>query len=55
MDHVVVCAGQVSENILAQELEAQKVPCHLIGGAKTAAELDAKKAIYDGTTVAMRV
>jgi len=48
VDHVVVCAGQVPNRELYQELEALGVSAHLIGGAEEAAELDAKRAIRQG-------
>ncbi|MFA8387419.1 MAG: FAD-dependent oxidoreductase [Pelagibaca sp.] len=51
-DTVVLCAGQVSERSLADELEARGVTCHVIGGADLAAELDAKRAIDQGTRLA---
>ena len=51
-DTVVLCAGQVSERSLADALEAKGVTCHVIGGADVAAELDAKRAIDQGTRLA---
>jgi 2,4-dienoyl-CoA reductase (NADPH2) len=51
-DHVVVCAGQESERSLYDELVLAGVPVHLVGGADVAAELDAKRAIAQGTRVA---
>lgn len=51
-DTVVLCAGQLSERTLADTLEAQGTPCHVIGGADVAAELDAKRAINQGTRLA---
>jgi 2,4-dienoyl-CoA reductase (NADPH2) len=51
-DNVVLCAGQVSERSLADALEAEGIPCHVIGGADVAAELDAKRAIDHGTRLA---
>ena len=45
VDHVVVCAGQES----VRDLEAEGR--HVIGGADVAAELDAKRAIEQGTRV----
>jgi len=51
-DHVVVCAGQVSVRALYDELVATGRTPHLIGGADVAAELDAKRAIDQGTRVA---
>jgi 2,4-dienoyl-CoA reductase (NADPH2) len=51
-DTVVVCAGQDSERSLYDELTARGVTAHLIGGAKLAAELDALRAIDEGTRLA---
>ncbi|MEV4149389.1 NADPH-dependent 2,4-dienoyl-CoA reductase [Amycolatopsis sp. NPDC049691] len=52
VDTVVVCAGQEPVRDLAEELRAAGVPVHLIGGADVAAELDAKRAIDQGTRLA---
>ncbi|MFO1336811.1 MAG: NADPH-dependent 2,4-dienoyl-CoA reductase [Burkholderiaceae bacterium] len=52
VDHVVICAGQESERSLADGLQAAGRRVHVIGGAHQAAELDAKQAILQGTTVA---
>ena len=51
-DNVILCAGQLSERSLADALEARGVTCHVIGGADVAAELDAKRAIDQGTRLA---
>ncbi|MGX0875438.1 2,4-dienoyl-CoA reductase (NADPH2) [Roseovarius sp. MBR-154] len=51
-DTIVLCAGQLSERSLAVALEAEGVTCHVIGGADVAAELDAKRAIDQGTRLA---
>ena len=51
-DTVVLCAGQVSERSLAEALECKGVEVHVIGGADVAAELDAKRAIDQGTRLA---
>jgi 2,4-dienoyl-CoA reductase (NADPH2) len=51
-DHVVVCAGQESVRTLYDELESAGRAPHLIGGADVAAELDAERAIDQGTRVA---
>ena len=48
-DTVVLCAGQVSERSLADRLVAAGVTPHVIGGADVAGELDAKRAIDQGT------
>jgi 2,4-dienoyl-CoA reductase (NADPH2) len=52
VDHVVVCAGQEPNRALLTELEACGLPAHVIGGADVAAELDAKRAIAQGTALA---
>jgi 2,4-dienoyl-CoA reductase (NADPH2) len=52
VDTVVLCAGQVPERSLADTLEAAGMPCHVIGGADVAAELDAKRAINQGVRLA---
>lgn len=54
VDHVVVCAGQDSVRGLYDDLLASRFPgaVHLIGGADVAAELDAKRAIKQGTELA---
>lgn len=48
-DTIVLCAGQVPNRTLADDLEAAGIACHVIGGADVAAELDAKRAIDQGT------
>ncbi|RYU10145.1 NADPH-dependent 2,4-dienoyl-CoA reductase [Nocardioides iriomotensis] len=55
VDHVVVCAGQESVRDLYDELVTAGVEAHLVGGADVAAELDAKRAIRQGTEVAARL
>lgn len=52
VDHVVICAGQVSQRDLFDELVGAGVATHLIGGADVAAELDAKRAINQGARLA---
>jgi 2,4-dienoyl-CoA reductase (NADPH2) len=51
-DTIVLCAGQVPERSLADELVALGRNVHVIGGADVAAELDAKRAIDQGTRLA---
>ena len=51
-DTIVLCAGQLSERSLADALEAAGMTVHVIGGADVAAELDAKRAIDQGTRLA---
>ena len=52
VDTVVVCAGQEPQRELHQALKDAGCSVHLIGGADEAAELDAKRAIHQGTTLA---
>jgi 2,4-dienoyl-CoA reductase (NADPH2) len=49
---VVLCAGQLSERRLADALAERGITAHVIGGADVAAELDAKRAIDQGTRLA---
>ena len=51
-DHVILCAGQVSDRSLADKLEAAGRTVHVIGGADVASELDAKRAIDQGSRLA---
>ncbi|MBO9677415.1 MAG: NADPH-dependent 2,4-dienoyl-CoA reductase [Acidovorax sp.] len=55
VDHIVVCAGQEPLRQLYDALVAAGQSAHLIGGADVAAELDAKRAILQGTTLAARI
>ena len=56
VDSVVVCAGQESVASLMPNVgDAPDAQYHLIGGAKLAAELDAKRAIRDGAEVAASI
>lgn len=50
VDNVVICAGQEPNRDL---MEGVGVPVHLIGGADVASELDAKRAIKQGTQLAL--
>jgi 2,4-dienoyl-CoA reductase (NADPH2) len=52
VDDVVVCAGQESRRELVEPLRARGLTVHVIGGADVAAELDAKRAIDQGTRLA---
>ena len=55
VDNVIVCAGQDPNRELQAALQAQGVTVHLIGGADKAAELDAKRAIRQGTELGLRL
>ena len=50
-DTIVVCAGQLSVREIADDLEARGQSVHVVGGAKLAGELDAKRAIDEGARV----
>ena len=52
VDSVVICAGQTPARDLEPGLTALGIPCHIIGGADVAAELDAKRAIDQGFRLA---
>ena len=54
-DTIVVCAGQESENGLARALMAKGLSVHVVGGARLAGELDAKRAIREGALVGNRL
>lgn len=57
VDNIVICAGQTSRRSLFDELEkafeGKSANVHLIGGAKLAGELDAKRAIREGVELAL--
>ena len=53
VDTVVVCAGQEPRRELVAGLEAAGTPYTLIGGADVAAELDAKRAIWQAAEFAV--
>jgi 2,4-dienoyl-CoA reductase (NADPH2) len=55
VDHVVICAGQEPLRELQAPLLAAGAHVHLIGGADKAAELDAKRAIDQGSRLAARL
>jgi 2,4-dienoyl-CoA reductase (NADPH2) len=52
VDTVVLCTGQEPRRDLYDDLAGLGVEAHLIGGADLAAELDAKRAIDQGTRLA---
>jgi 2,4-dienoyl-CoA reductase (NADPH2) len=55
VDHVVICAGQEPLRELLEPLKASGKSVHLIGGADIAAELDAKRAIKQGSELAAKL
>ncbi|SQC22004.1 2,4-dienoyl-CoA reductase [Klebsiella pneumoniae] len=55
VDQVVICAGQEPRRELADPLRAAGKTVHLIGGCDVAAELDARRAIAQGTKLALAI
>lgn len=55
VDHVVICAGQEPNRALAQPLIDAGTTVHLIGGCDVAMELDARRAIAQGTRLALEI
>ncbi|WP_075342772.1 NADPH-dependent 2,4-dienoyl-CoA reductase [Tenacibaculum agarivorans] len=55
VDNVVICAGQLPFKELLEPLQAKGVSVHVIGGADIAAELDAKRAIDQGSRLAAEI
>lgn len=55
VDHVVICAGQDPLRTLAQPLQEANKKIHFIGGCDVAMELDARRAIAQGTTLALEI
>lgn len=55
VDNIVICAGQDPLRELQAGLEAAGKPVHLVGGADVAAELDAKRAIDQGSRLAAAI
>lgn len=55
VDHVIICAGQVSLKELEAGLTAAGQNVHLVGGANIAAQLDAKMAIKEASELAAKL
>jgi 2,4-dienoyl-CoA reductase (NADPH2) len=55
VENVVICAGQESVRDLEDSLRRNGIEPHVIGGAAVATELDAKRAIRQGTELAARL
>jgi 2,4-dienoyl-CoA reductase (NADPH2) len=52
VDNVIICAGQNPLKELQEPLQTAGTKVHLIGGADVATELDAKRAIDQGSRLA---
>ncbi len=55
VDNVIICAGQTPLKELLDPLQAKGMTVHVIGGADVAAELDAKRAIDQGSRLAAKL
>lgn len=55
VDNVIICAGQESQQALLAPLQNMAKTVHLIGGADVARELDARRAIDQGTRLALTI
>ena len=55
VDNIVLCAGQLPMNDLVEPLKSAGMNTYVIGGADVAAELDAKRAIDQGSRLAARL
>ncbi|WP_315150229.1 NADPH-dependent 2,4-dienoyl-CoA reductase [Corynebacterium variabile] len=55
VDNIVLCTGQESVKELAEPLKAAGIDVTIVGGADLAAELDAKRAIRQGTEAAAKI
>jgi 2,4-dienoyl-CoA reductase (NADPH2) len=55
VDTVVICAGQEPDDRIALSLRSAAIPFDVIGGARLATELDAARAIQEGTRVSQRL
>ena len=53
VDTIVICAGQEPRREIVADLQRLEIAHTVIGGADVAAELDAKRAIEQGTRVAL--
>ena len=52
-DEIILCAGQESQRELFDELEANGISAHMIGGAKDARKIDAERAILEAYQLAL--
>jgi 2,4-dienoyl-CoA reductase (NADPH2) len=55
VDNVIICAGQLPRRELQEPLKLAGMKVHLIGGADVAVELDAKRAIKQGSELAAEI
>ncbi len=55
VDSVIICAGQEPKNSLYRNLSSGGAKVHVIGGARDTKELDAKRAIMEGTKLGISI
>lgn len=55
VDNIIICAGQESRRELDEPLRAMGKSVHVIGGADVATEIDARRAIAQGTHLALMI
>lgn len=55
VDNVIICAGQESRRELAEPLQAMGKIVHIIGGADIAIQVDARRAIAQGTHLGLTI
>jgi 2,4-dienoyl-CoA reductase (NADPH2) len=55
VDNIILCAGQEPLNALLEPLKQAGISTHIIGGAFEALELDAKRAIEQGSKLAAEI
>ena len=55
VDNIIICAGQEPRRELAEPLQAMGKNVHIIGGADVATEIDARRAIAQGTHLALTI
>jgi len=55
VDHVIICAGQEPHDPISNDLSIDNAHIHIIGGAKDAKGLDAKRAIQEAAYLAAKL
>jgi len=55
VDNIIICAGQESRRELVEPLQKMGKKVHIVGGADVAAEVDARRAIAQGTHLALTI
>ncbi|MBT8233170.1 MAG: hypothetical protein HKO66_09860, partial [Saprospiraceae bacterium] len=55
VDNVIICAGQESNDPISEGLKLSPENVHVIGGAKNASGLDAKRAIKEAAYLSAKL